>query len=241
MIRVLTTYYNSFEYLNWTIKSLKDQTVNDWVCYITDDVSNDGSSELIKDLIVDDERFVVIHNKTKHYQTGNYWQVLQRNDINDEDICVTLDGDDWLFDECVFERVNEYYSNPNVWMTFGQFVFDDGKNIKNGFTHKPKDFDNVRNVGWTSSHMRSFKAWLFRKIKKKHLINPHTKNFWASAGDVACFAPMLEMAGEDRVIYVDDLNYVYNTETPLNDFKVNLHLQEEVTRMIGALPKYKRL
>jgi glycosyltransferase involved in cell wall biosynthesis len=228
-------------YIDKCVNSIKNQSVNEWKCYITDDMSTDDSIPFINHLIESDNRFELISNTKKHYQTGNYWQILQRKEIDDNDICITVDGDDWFFNEFVLERVLDYYSDPNIWMTFGQFMFDDGKKQKVGFTHKPKVFDKARYTGWTSTHLRTFKAFLFRNIEKKDLINPKTNNFWESAGDVVCFSPMLELAGEDRIKYVNDINYVYNIETPLNDYKLNLKLQEHITQEIRKLSQYKRL
>jgi len=241
MIIILVTYYNSSKYIGKTIESLKKQTVKDWKCYITNDLSTDEEFSFVKNLVKNEKQIELIKNKTKHYQTGNYWQILQKEEIYDEDICITLDGDDWFMDKYVLQRVLDYYKNKNIWMSFGQFVFWNGKEYKKGFTHKPKIFNNARLLGWTSSHLRTFKAHLFRRIHKKDLINPETNNFWQSAGDVVCFCPMLEMAGEDRILYVDDINYVYNTETELNDYKVNLFLQEGIHNIIKNKKPYRKI
>ena len=128
-------------------------------------------------------------------------------------------------------------------MSFGQFIYfnGDGKPSGPGFTRKPAPFSSARTGPWISSHLRTFKAGLFRKIKKEDLLGPDEPTFMSMAGDVACFSPCLEMAGEDRVKYVNDINYVYNTETPLNEFKTGLQHSMRCSQHIASKPQYQRI
>ena len=41
----------------------------------------------------------------------------------DEEIVVLVDGSDWLAHEWVLERLNQYYANPDLWITHGQFLY----------------------------------------------------------------------------------------------------------------------
>jgi glycosyltransferase involved in cell wall biosynthesis len=237
MIRVLTTCYNAKKYIGKCIDSLKSQTV-DFRCYITDDISTDESVEYVEGLIESDERFILIKNTTKMYQPGNYWQVLQRDEIDDEDICVTVDGDDWLPNDEVLANVTKYYEDPNIWITCGQFLEYKGVNkYARGFTTKPNSFNNLRKLPWRSSHLRTFKAWLFREIQEEDLKAPNG-NYWEVTGDLSFMFPMLEMAGMERAYYTQDINYIYNVETDLNDFKVNLSKQLQYANLIRAKKPY---
>lgn len=237
-IIILTTCYNAKKYIGRTIQSLKEQEWTDWHCYITDDISTDGSVEYVKELIEGDDHFTLIINTEKLYQPGNYWQVLQREEIKDDDICITIDGDDWLANNIVLGNVLRYYENPNIWMTCGQFLHWYGSNkYEKGFTTKPTSFDTLRKQAWRSSHLRTFKAWLFRKIHKKDLIAPNG-NFWEVSGDLSFMFPMLEMSGIERSYYSNDINYIYNVETELNDYKINLKKQLQYANLIRAKKPY---
>ena len=238
MIRILTTCYNAQPYIGKTITSIKAQKNTDWHCYITDDISTDDSVELIKELIKDDNRFTLIVNENKHYQPGNYWQILQHKEINDDDICITVDGDDWLPNHGVLDNVLRYYENPNIWVTCGQFLQWHGSNkFSQGFTTKPSTFESLRKQPWRSSHLRTFKAWLFRRIKEEDLRAPND-NFWEVTGDLSFMYPMLEMAGIERVNYTTEINYIYNVETTLNDFKINLNKQLKYAKLIRDKKPY---
>jgi len=243
MIRILTTNYNTTPFIHRYINSLKAQTITNWKAYITDDLSTDGSISYIQTLIENDDRFELIQNKKKMWQTGNYYQILQKDEIQDSDICVTIDGDDFLHDSAVFERVLSYYNNPNIWMSFGNFIYYDGKNNNRvGFARKPKPFENLRKLPWTSTHLRTFKAFLFRQIQHEDLIDTRTNWYPITAGDVACITPMLEMAGENRVLYTNDINYMYNVDdSAINDYKLRGKDQIETTNYFANKEKYKQL
>ena len=240
---ILTTCYNAKKYIWRTIQSLQAQNIQDWHCYITDDMSTDGSADFVEAQIKGDDRFTLIRNESKMYQPGNYWQVLQREEINDEDICITVDGDDWFPVINVLERLKKYYEDPNIWVSCGQFVQWHGPDengtdrYSKGFTTKPANFKNLRNQPWRSSHLRTFKAWLFRRIEKEDLIAPNGC-YWEVTGDLAFMYPILEMAGIGRTLYTEDINYVYNVESDLNDFKVNYTKQMEYANLLRAKKPY---
>lgn len=241
MIRILTTNYNTTPFIHRYINSLKAQTITEWKAYITDDLSTDGSVSYIQSLIENDNRFELIVNEKKMWQTGNYYQILQKEEIDNEDICITIDGDDFLPDSKVFERVLNYFSH-DIWMSFGNFMYYDGvTNDRFGFVKRPEPFENVRKLPWTSSHLRCFKAWLFRKIKHEDLIDERTNWYPITAGDVNVFSPMIEMCDRNKVYYSKAINYMYNIETELNDYKVHSRDQIETANYIANKPKYKRV
>jgi prephenate dehydratase len=87
---IVTTLYNAENYIERCLFSLKIQSFKDFKCYITDDLSTDKSVQLVKNYIKDDNRFILIENKEKLYQPGNYDQVIRYNEnIGDNDGAVT--------------------------------------------------------------------------------------------------------------------------------------------------------
>jgi hypothetical protein len=152
------------------------------------------------------------------YQPGNYDQVIRGLDIPDDEICVEIDGDDWLANSNVLSFINEVYQDKNVWMTSGSFKYNDGRP---GFANPPKSFTNVRKQTFTLSHMRTWKSWLWKKIKEEDL-KDNSGNYWSVAGDLSFMFPMLEMSGENHFKFISDVLYIYNESNPLNDHKVNM-------------------
>jgi glycosyltransferase involved in cell wall biosynthesis len=230
---VVTTLYNAEKYIEKCISSLITQTYKDFTCYITDDMSTDSSVALAKAIIKEDPRFILIENKSKLYQTGNYDQVIRNNPkIDDNEVIVELDGDDWLPDVDTLQRIHDTYQDETVWIANGSFVFSDGKP---GFAAKQINFKYLRTSRFTASHIRTWKAFLWRKIKQEDL-KDEEGNWWKVTGDLAFMFPMLEMAGEQRYKFMKDINYVYNELNPINEHKV--YTTNETISKIRKLQPY---
>jgi glycosyltransferase involved in cell wall biosynthesis len=215
---ILTTTYNCENFVERSLLTIMTQRFRDFKCYITDDMSTDNTVEIIKKTISGDDRFILIENKEKMYQPGNYDQIIRGLNIPDDEICVEVDGDDWLPNSNVFSFINDVYSNEDVWMTSGSFKYHDGRP---GFANPPKNFTNIRKQTFTLSHMRTWKSWLWKKIKQDDLKDDNGK-YWSVAGDLSFMYPMLEMSGEKHFKFIPDILYIYNESNPLNDHKVNM-------------------
>jgi glycosyltransferase involved in cell wall biosynthesis len=235
---ILTTLYNSQDYIEKCIYSIKNQTFKDFKCYITDDMSTDNSVNIVKKTISNDDRFILIENKQKYYQPGNYDQVIRNNPlIDDNEICVEVDGDDWLPDSKTLERINSVYSNDNVWIANGRFKYSSGSD---GFSQKQTNFESIRNQRFTASHIRTWRAFLWRNIDILDLKDEEGV-YWKMTGDLSFMYPMIEMAGEEHYVFMEDINYIYNEQNPINDHKVDLSLVNEIAVKIRNKPPYKKL
>lgn len=234
---ILTTTFNCDKYIERCLFSIMSQSFKDFKCYITDDVSTDGTVQKIKSAIKDDNRFILIENHTKFYQPGNYDQVIRFRGIEGDEVCVEIDGDDWLPSPKVLERINEVYQDPNVWMTSGSFKYHDGRP---GFANPPQNFKNIRNQTFTLSHIRTWKAWLWKKILLEDLKDENGE-YWNVAGDLAFMFPMLEMAGQEHYRFLPEILYIYNESNPLNDHKVNMSNVMKTVNKIRAKKEYSKI
>ena len=93
--------------------------------------------------------------------------------------------------------------------------------------------------GWPFSHLRTFKKFLWDKIKVESLLDSKGVMF-TSACDVAILCPMLEMAG-DKVSFIDEVLYTYNRGNPLNEDKDHLEDQVRCALEIAQQNPYKEL
>lgn len=231
---ILTTTYNCEKFVEKSLASIMTQKFKDFTCYVTDDLSNDNTVNLIKSFIKDDSRFVLIENKTKLYQPGNYDQVIRKLNIADDEVCIEIDGDDWLPNANVLGLIDEVYKDDNVWMTSGSFKYHDGRQ---GFANPPSTNSNVRKQAFTLSHMRTWKSWLWKKIKEEDL-KDENGNYWSVAGDLSFMFPMFEMSGKEHYRFLNTINYIYNESNPLNDHKVNMSKVMEVVQKIRNKKPY---
>ena len=113
---ILTTSYNCENFIEKSLLTIMSQRFKNFTCYITDDLSTDKSVEIIKKTIQGDDRFILIENKTKMFQPGNYDQVIRGLNIHDDEICVEIDGDDWLPNSNVLGLINDTYQDENIWI-----------------------------------------------------------------------------------------------------------------------------
>lgn len=235
---VLTTTYNCENYINKCLSSIMSQTYKNFECYITDDLSTDGTVTKIKNFIKNDDRFVLIENSTKHYQPGNYDQVIRGEyDVKDDDICVEVDGDDWLPDSKTFQRVVDTYSSGDVWLSNGSFRYHDGRP---GFATPHKDFTDIRQKSFTLTHLRTWKSFLWKQIKQEDLKDENGE-YWCVAGDLSFMFPMVEMCGPEHYKFMNEINYIYNESNPLNDHKVNMFKVNEIVGKIRNKTPYSKL
>lgn len=232
---ILTTTYNCESYVEKSLLSIMSQRFRDFTCYITDDLSTDNTVKIIKDTIKNDNRFVLIENKTKMYQPGNYNQVIRGMNIPDDEICVEVDGDDWLPNSNVLGLIHETYLNKDIWMTSGSFKYSNGAQ---GFSNPPSSFDNIRQQTFTLSHLRTWKSWLWKKIKEEDLKDSNGK-YWSVAGDLSFMFPMFEMSGSKHYRHISTITYIYNETNPLNDHKVNMNMVNSTVNIIRSKPPYK--
>jgi glycosyltransferase involved in cell wall biosynthesis len=236
---ILTGFYNAEKYVERSILSIMGQTYKDFTCYITHDMSTDNSVQKIKDLIKDDKRFILIDEYDKKlYQAGNFDRTIRNNpNISDNELLIEVDGDDWLPDSKVFERINNVYEDPNVWIANGSFKYSNGQP---GFSSPQTNFDNLRQNRFTASHIRTWRAFLWRNIKEEDL-RDENGNYWQWSGDLCFMYPMLEMSGSEHYRFMPEINYVYNGENPINEHKVDMTMVNDHAVKIRNKKPYEKL
>lgn len=234
---VLTTTYNCENFVERSLLSIMSQRFKNFTCYITDDMSTDNTVSIIKETIKGDDRFVLIENTKKMYQPGNYDQVIRGLNIPDDEVCVEVDGDDWLPNSNVLGFIDDVYKNPDIWMTSGSFKYHDGRP---GFAKKPHNLLDIRKQTFTLTHLRTWKSWLWKKIEQSDLMDSNGE-YWSVAGDLSFMFPMVEMSGEKHFKFIPEILYVYNESNPLNDHKVNMSVVNNTTLIIRNKKPYKRL
>lgn len=236
---ILTGFYNAEDYIERSLGSIMGQSYTAFTCYITHDLSTDNSVELVKEMIKDDPRFILMPDADKKlYQAGNFDRVIRNNpNIADNEVLIEVDGDDWLPHSNVFQKMHEIYSDDNVWITNGSFRYSNGQF---GFSSKQKLDANLRSAEMTCSHLRTWRAFLWRAIKEEDL-KDENGNYWQWSGDLCFMFPMLEMAGDEHYTFIKDYIYTYNAENPINEHKVNLGMVNDHASRIRAKQPYQRL
>jgi glycosyltransferase involved in cell wall biosynthesis len=212
---------------------------------IRDDMSSDGTYKELTDFFgmgiinegyfrIDDIDIVFKRNSEKLYAPGNIYESVVDYVDNDEAIIGTLDGDDSLIGTTVLKEIYDIYQKYNPFVVYTQY-----RNSTGGIGHcsKIEDTANYRNRGqWNSSHFRTAKAHLYKKINKEDLM--YEGDYFKQGGDLALVYPLVEMAGNDRTIFYDKVCYLYNNNLPTNDHNVNLDGQRKMAKIIQSKKPY---
>lgn len=237
---VIPSYKNS-TWCERNIQSVIDQNYKKFRCIFVDDCSPDDTFEKVKNAVESSDKkhlFTVTRNSVRKGALHNLHDMIHSCD--DDEIIITLDGDDWLAHDKVLSYLNDVYTKNDVWMTYGQYRNhpDGGTGISVQIPDTIINSNGFRKHPWCSSHLRSFYSWLFKKIEIKDMM--YEGKFFSMTWDFIIMFPQLEMAGH-RAKFISEILYVYNLENPMNDHKVDQKLQHKLDRHIRNMPKYKRL
>lgn len=232
---IYTTCYNCKDYIKKCVESVLRQDYVNWEMYITDDMSTDGTLEILKEIETLDSRIHVIYNKVKNYQLGNYYQIANLPEVAVNAkylVAVELDGDDRFAHDHVLSRVNEWYQDKNVWMTHGSLRYWNPKidsyteDVDLRFNRPITSIEGLTSEKAFIMHLRTWRIRLQYYIPFSWMIDSEKGRFYSTGGDAAFFIPMAELCGLERIKFIKEVLVDYNNENPINDFKVDYDLQK---------------
>lgn len=233
--------YNNENFCVKNLESVFSQTYPFWTIYYVNDCSTDRTGAKVEEYIRQrsmQHKCTVVHNASRCRAMANYYMSLKK--CPSHKVVVSLDGDDYLANPQVLEKLAAVYKNPKVWITYGSYA-NAATGARGHCVPLPPDIikeRKFRQYPWVTSQLRTFYAALFQKVKKKHLKMNH--DFVPAACDLAMMFPMLEMASRGHIRYVDDILYMYNV-TPLSDCVQNYNTQAAVDAYVRSLKPYKPL
>ena len=228
--KIIIPVYNAEAYIKNALISVLNQDYENYDVYITDDCSTDNTVEVIQDFIYEyalEDIFSLKLNRTRQYALHNLHDMMQV-ECDDEDVFITLDGDDWLNGDYVLSKLDEIYREESCWLTYGSYqVYPGGGDSSFHVNEYPQDIieagDFKKDPQWRASHLRTFKAKLAKALTKEDL-SDEDGGYYQMTWDQAMMFPMMEMARE-RIHFVSDTLYIYNDENPINDHKVDRQKQ----------------
>lgn len=238
---VLIPSYNNKEWYKQNLDSVFCQDHKDYRILFIDDASPDGTGPLVRQYVEEkgqSDRVTIIQNEARKGSLANLYHAIHQCDP--KEIVVQLDGDDFLKDNKVLSRLHAIYSDPDVWVTYGQFEYY--PEWSPGWAAQVPDAviqtNSFREESWTTTALRTFYAALFQKINKNDLL--YNGDFFQMAGDLAYMFPVVEMAGTHSR-FIPEVLYVYNVATSINDGTKDPQLQKELGWEIRARPRYMPL
>lgn len=233
---------NNSEWCERNLASVASQNYENWHAIYINDASTDDTREKVERFRDEhglQEKITLINNDVRQGALANIVNAVYQ--CNNGDVIVTLDGDDWFAGDHVLQKLNDVYNDETVWMTYGSYISHPSGNkgiVGQQIPAREIKENSYRKNQWRTSHLRTFYAWLFKCIKIEDLkINGE---FFSMAWDLAMIFPMLELSG-GRFRYIADILYVYNQETPFNDYKIDQALQGKLDLLIRSRTPYEPL
>ena len=221
-IAVVIISYNNKQWYERNLASIYAQDYKNYSVMYVDDASPDKTGELVKHYVEQQNqghRTTVLINKTNIGTCANWYQAIHL--LDPKTVVVSVDGDDWFSAKTALSLINKVYNKYDVLMTYGSY---ESYPNKNQFAQMGKQVpthviatNSFRDYKWVTSHLRTFKAGLFQRIQKEDLF--YQGEFLRRSPDLGLMFPLLEMAGF-RAKFIPDTLYVYNCQTPANEFKI---------------------
>ena len=221
--KIVIPSYNNEKWVEPNVASIINQTYKNYEVLYINDASTDNTPNLVQKIIDDYNlnNWKLLNwetNKQRGYNVNpNSPHIIDFMDGKDEDILMFVDGDDWLIDENVLENLNNFYNTNHCWMAYGGMYTYPSSNKAypqntsySSYVHENKLY---RKDAWRASHLRSFKWFLYKNIKKEDLIYSKTGEYYYNAEDLAVSFYCLEMCPPHKIGVLDFPSYAYN-ESP---------------------------
>lgn len=216
--RIITPSYNNEEWIEYNLASILNQTYTNYKVTYIDDASTDNTYEKVKEIVEELPNWDVIKNSENKGATYNYFHNLNSYVEDPEEIIIHLDGDDWLYDETVLEKLNTFYNEKDCWMTYGGFIVWNGEDAEPtlpypqstlypDFIHEHKMY---RQDHWRASHLRTYRAYLLKAIKLEDLRDLKEGKYYWHASDLAFQYICMEMCPKDKIQVIDFYAHIYN-------------------------------
>lgn len=235
--------YNNSAFVEKNLRSVFTQNYKNYRVIYIDDHSSDDTYSKAKKLIhnLDQEkRTTLIHNAQNQGALSNLYNAI--HSCADHEIVILIDGDDFLAHENVLSILNEAYQDPNVWMSYGNFLdYPSYKQFPVCCKPLPESVikkNSYRKYEWVTTHLRTFYASLFKKVALNDLV--YRGRFYPMGWDLAFMLPLLEMSGT-HTKFINEVLYLYNRNNPISDHRVNFEFQQECANSVRSKKTYENL
>jgi len=222
---------NNGAYIGKTLNSIFSQNYDNFRLIYIDDASDDGSFDLVQDLIFDSPCFsqaTLVKNENRMGFLGNLYRASQA--CEDNEIIIVLQQGDSLSHEWVLQRLNSYYANPDLWLTYGQYA--DFPTFELGACSDYKGL-NFRESPFVASHLQTFYAGLFKKIRREDFMTHGS--FFSYKEDLAFMIPMLEMA-QEHYLFIKEILYIKRGKMDECDDLEEVDAEKAIRRLDPYLP-----
>jgi glycosyltransferase involved in cell wall biosynthesis len=239
---IVSGTYNAEKFVGKCIDSVNEQITDGFeiVHVVVDDGSVDGTAEIIKQHAGPRQVILTHHKNMGPIQSQLDGFSFAQSNGSDYDVIAQLDGDDWFSRVDAVKIVHDTYIKTACGATYGNYK----ATAKIASCCRIPDWTDLRkdlkNSGWPFSHLRTFRVGY-----TKHLVDTDLREeegeYYVSAYDAVLYLPIAEMAGRDRVQYIDKELVIYNMHNPIRDGVIRYFDQIRCASEIYSKTPYRQV
>lgn len=137
----------------------------------------------------------------------------------------------------VLKFFNAAMQSKQIWVAYSNYISFRGiLGFSRAYSARAIEQNSYRKSSFLISHLRVFYTKLFQLLKPEDLKDTEG-NWFRAANDVAMYIPILEQAHQ-RMAYLPEICYMYNSNTGLNNHKLKLREQKGNEKIVRAKPPY---
>ena len=182
----ITSSYNQCQFVRKSLDSIRIQKYpkDKYRVVYVNDASTDKTEEYVKKFI-EDNKDINMKLITNEKNLGpSYSRYIAYKDCIDNEICVFLDGDDWLVEPNTLGILSYVYSTFTIYNTFGSML---------GETWQFKCWTLLNRKSECFPHLRTAYAFLCKRIPLNYL-KYKNKEWFKHQTDIAFFASIVELS-----------------------------------------------
>jgi glycosyltransferase involved in cell wall biosynthesis len=231
---------NHKDWIERCLNTCLTQKYDNYEVVLVDALSDDNTFEIAKQYAKEFPKLKIYQNEVRIPQIANFLWLTELSKPGS--IVVSVDGDDWLKNGKVLQKLNDVYNSGDVWMTYGtyeEFPYRDVSSIYQPYPQEVIENNSFREHKWLASHLRTYRRELFLNINLDDF-KREDGEWLDTAGDQAMMLPMLEMSAE-RSRHISEALLVYNVANVTRDGALNEARQVELANYVRSKNKYTRL
>lgn len=226
-INVIITMYNS-PVVEQLAESIQEQTYQNFEVILIDDCS-DNVEEIHKHFT--DPRILITSNEQNMGKAYNLVNVVP-DTIEDEDVIMFIDGDDWLYDDDALEIIAGHFSDPNIMVMYGSYIdhpsYTSPSTQNTTYPDEVHEMNAYRRDVWRASHPKCIRGKVWNQIPNEMFEDI------TFGDDLVMMFEAMERVQQDQIVANPETVYVYNDSAEHIPVDTSL---EQVIRMAGpAMP-----
>lgn len=235
--KIVSTGWNCGPWLEQTLRSVLEQSVDNWDIWVIYDPSDDDGAQRIRtwcderSVYDGDDRWHYTINETRQFAVRNQYDAVHNLQPEADDIVLWLDLDgDMLAHPQALEHLAEYYIQGAPLLTYGNYRAVPDAGTSPAAVPFPNDIvatNNYRHQMRTGiccfNHLRTMKGRIANAIPMEQFqfsSGPQAGEWYTTAGDYVFMACALELAG-GRYKVIEEVLLLYNHDNPYADYLMN--------------------